>query len=85
MTSESTPTSPGSTPKQSILEKSLKQMTTLGVKVAYTELDMRLNTPVTAKKLKVQTEAYARIVRSCMTNEKCEGITLWVCSALLSC
>ena len=54
-------------------------MTTLGVNVAYTELDMRLNTPATAEKLKVQAEAYARVVRSCIAVEKCEGITLWVC------
>jgi len=77
MTSESTPTSEAITPSQATLEKALKQMTSQGLYVAYTELDMRLNTPATPAKIAVQAEAYARIVRSCIAVEKCEGITLW--------
>jgi hypothetical protein len=41
-------------------------------------LDVRMNTPVTPEKQAVQAEAYARVVRSCMAVEKCEGITIWV-------
>jgi endo-1,4-beta-xylanase len=79
LTSEATPTSPGATPAQSVLEAALRQITSLGLYVAYTELDVRMNTPATAEKLKVHAAAYDRVVRSCMTFEKCEGITLWVC------
>jgi endo-1,4-beta-xylanase len=78
LTSEATPTSPGSTPAQDVLEKALRKMTDQGVYVAYTELDVRLNTPTTPEKLRVQAAAYDRVTRSCLAVEKCEGITLWV-------
>ncbi|EHK99093.1 putative endo-1,4-beta-xylanase [Glarea lozoyensis 74030] len=77
LTSESTPTSAAVTPDQGVLEAALKKMTVQGVNVAYTELDVRMNTPVTPAKQAAQAEAYARVVRSCMAVEKCEGITIW--------
>lgn len=55
-------------------------MTSQGVSVVYTELDMRMNTPATPEKLAVQAAAYARVVASCIAVEKCEGITIWVCA-----
>jgi len=52
-------------------------MTSRGVDVAYTELDIRMITPATPAKLAVQAAAYDRVTRSCMTNARCIGITLW--------
>ncbi|KAH6695483.1 glycoside hydrolase superfamily [Plectosphaerella plurivora] len=77
LVSESTPTQGTPTPDQSVLDASLRQFTDLGVDVEYTEVDIRLNTPATPEKLAVQAEAYDRVTRSCMDNERCIGLTLW--------
>lgn len=79
MTSEATGTQPVPTPSQDVLEGVLKLYTDLGVEVAYTELDVRMDTPSTPEKLAVQADAYARLVGSCMTTPKCVGFTLWGC------
>lgn len=80
LVSEPTGTQKTPTPSQETLEKTLKMYTDLGVDVAYTELDIRMNTPATQAKLKVQADAYGRVFGSCMANPRCVGITLWVSS-----
>ncbi|TPX17564.1 uncharacterized protein E0L32_012127 [Thyridium curvatum] len=77
LVSEPTGTQKTPTPSQETLEKTLKMYTDLGVDVAYTELDIRMNTPATQAKLKVQADAYGRVFGSCMANPRCVGITLW--------
>lgn len=76
---EPTPTQEDPTPSQETLEKNLRLFTELGVDVAYTEIDIRMVTPATEKKLQTQGEIYARVVRACLAVERCVGITLWVC------
>lgn len=79
LTSEATASSGGGvTPDTNTLTKVLKGFTDLGVEVAYTELDVRFTVPVTEAKLKVQADAYARVVQSCINIKKCVGITIWV-------
>jgi endo-1,4-beta-xylanase len=53
LASETTPTSGGPAPDQKTLEAALRATADLGVDVAYTELDVRFNTPATPEKLAV--------------------------------
>jgi endo-1,4-beta-xylanase len=79
LTSEGTASSGGAVaPDTATLTRVLKLYTDLGVEVAYTELDVRFTTPVTAAKLQAQADAYARVTQSCINVKKCVGITLWV-------
>ncbi|THY54026.1 endo-1,4-beta-xylanase [Aureobasidium pullulans] len=78
LTSEATASSGGGvTPDKNTLTKVLKGFADLGVEVAYTELDVRFTVPVTEAKLKVQADAYASVVQSCINIKKCVGITIW--------
>lgn len=78
LVTEKTNTQSTPTPSTEVLTKVLKDYADLGVDVAYTEVDIRMNTPSTADKLKVQADAYARVAQSCINVERCVGITLWV-------
>jgi endo-1,4-beta-xylanase len=80
MTSESTPTQNTPTPSRANLAAVLNSFTKLNVDVAYTELDIRLNTPANQQKLQANAAAYARMVGSCMDVQRCVGITVWVCT-----
>lgn len=77
MVSESTKTQSVVTPSTEVLTKVLQDYADLNVDVAYTELDIRMNTPSNTNKLQVQAEAYARMAQSCINVERCVGITLW--------
>jgi endo-1,4-beta-xylanase len=78
LTTEKTNTQSIPTPTTEVLTKVLQDYADLGVDVAYTELDIRMNTPSNANKLQVQAAAYARVAQSCINVERCVGITLWV-------
>lgn len=78
LTSEGTPSSGGGVaPSREALAATLQSVVDLGVVVAYTELDVRFNLPVTAEKLAVQATVYNNVVRACMDVKKCVGITVW--------
>ncbi|KAF2622107.1 glycoside hydrolase family 10 protein [Macroventuria anomochaeta] len=77
LASESTPTAPGAVPDQATLEAALKATANEGVDVVYTEIDVRMNTPATPEKLKVQADAWERIARSCIAVKRCVGMTVW--------
>ncbi|KAF1923972.1 glycoside hydrolase family 10 protein [Didymella exigua CBS 183.55] len=77
LASEATPTAPGAVPDQATLEAALGATADLGVNVAYTEIDVRMNTPATPEKLQVQAAAYERIARSCLAVKRCVGMTVW--------
>ncbi|KAF1996030.1 glycoside hydrolase family 10 protein [Amniculicola lignicola CBS 123094] len=77
LVTEKTPTQTESTPSVEVLTKVLKDYADLGVDSAYTELDIRMNTPSNANKLNVQAAAYGRVAQSCINVERCVGITLW--------
>ncbi|PKS11252.1 hypothetical protein jhhlp_003013 [Lomentospora prolificans] len=48
-----------------------------GVEVAYTELDVRLETPANATNLEWQSNVYRDSVAACVQSEACVGLTLW--------
>lgn len=75
---EKTNTQDVPTPSTEVLTASLKAMTDLGVDVAYTEIDIRMNVPSNAAKLQAQAQAYARVAQSCMNVPRCVGMTIWV-------
>ena len=58
----------------------------LGVDIAITELDIRMNTPSDATKLTQQAADYKKVVSACVGIPRCVGITVWdytdVCSSL---
>ncbi|CAI6298485.1 unnamed protein product [Periconia digitata] len=76
-TQEATPTAPGPLPEQPDLIEALEKTASLGVEVAYTEIDIRMNTPATAEKLEVQAGIYERVAGACLAVESCIGMTVW--------
>lgn len=70
MVSESTETQSTPTPSQEILAGALRMFTDLGVDVAYTEVDIRMNTPATPEKLEEHAAAYGRMMGACMEVER---------------
>ncbi|EAW06989.1 putative endo-1,4-beta-xylanase [Aspergillus clavatus NRRL 1] len=67
----------GSTPSQSDLTTTLKGYTSLGVEVAYTELDIRMQMPSSSAKLAQQSADYQSVAAACVTTPGCIGITIW--------
>ncbi|KAH6635743.1 glycoside hydrolase superfamily [Chaetomium tenue] len=55
----------------------IKGFTKLGVEVALTELDIRLQTPATPENLELQKHAYKNIVGACVQVCGCVGVTIW--------
>lgn len=55
----------------------LARFAALGVKVALTELDLRLPVPTKPVYLERQAKIYARAVRACVRQPACTGITVW--------
>ncbi|KAM7188571.1 endo-1,4-beta-xylanase D [Rhypophila sp. PSN 637] len=49
----------------------------LGVEVALTELDVRLQTPYNATNLALQKRSYKNIVGACVQVKECIGVTIW--------
>ncbi|KAK0631162.1 glycoside hydrolase superfamily [Bombardia bombarda] len=55
----------------------IKGFASLGVEVALTELDIRLQTPATAANLALQKTAYKNVVGACVQVKGCVGVTIW--------
>ncbi|KAL6708295.1 hypothetical protein ACN47E_003219 [Coniothyrium glycines] len=77
LASEATASAPGAAPDQKTLEAALHATADLGVDVAYTEIDLRMNVPSTPAKLQAQADAYERVAKSCLAVRKCVGMTVW--------
>ncbi|KAK1147529.1 hypothetical protein N8T08_000871 [Aspergillus melleus] len=67
----------GNTPGKNDLASTLKTYTALGVEVAYTEIDVRMETPATDAKLAQQSTDYQNLVQACVETSKCVGFTIW--------
>ncbi|KAK3943881.1 glycoside hydrolase superfamily [Diplogelasinospora grovesii] len=69
----------GGTPSIDRQISNMQSFAELGVEVAITELDIRLNLlpPVTAANLAQQKRDYKTTVGACMQVEKCVGVTVW--------
>ncbi|MEU7839561.1 endo-1,4-beta-xylanase [Micromonospora sp. NPDC049114] len=55
----------------------LRRFAALGVSVAITELDVRIQLPVSTEKLLDQALLYQHMLRACLAVSTCESITLW--------
>jgi endo-1,4-beta-xylanase len=67
----------GQVPSYTQYQSNLKAFTDLGVDVAYTELDIRMNLPSDSGKLNQQATDYGNVVKACALTPKCLGITTW--------
>lgn len=70
MVTESTPTQETPTPSQDVLAAALRMFTDLDVDVAYTEVDIRMNTPSNAQKMQEHADAFGRMMGACMEVER---------------
>lgn len=61
----------------STLQANIQRFADLGVDVAVTELDIRMQTPSTAAKLTQQGADYTTVVKACLAVTRCKGITGW--------
>jgi endo-1,4-beta-xylanase len=61
----------------SSLQSNLQRFANLGVDVAITELDDRIQLPAGSSQLTQQANEYAAVVRACLAVSRCVGITQW--------
>jgi endo-1,4-beta-xylanase len=67
----------GETPTLADQLENIKLFTDMGIEVAYTELDVRLEEPETPENLEQQKLDYMTTVEACMQSKKCIGMTVW--------
>ncbi|OKK04955.1 endo-1,4-beta-xylanase [Streptomyces sp. CB03234] len=61
----------------STLQANIQRFADLGVDVAITELDVRMQLPATDAKLTQQAADYSAVVKACLAVSRCVGITGW--------
>ncbi|SFS71084.1 endo-1,4-beta-xylanase [Streptomyces sp. ok210] len=59
------------------MQQNLKRFADLGLDVAVTELDVRMQLPADAAKLATQATYYRNVVEACLAVARCVGITVW--------
>jgi endo-1,4-beta-xylanase len=59
------------------MQQNLQRFADLGLDVAVTELDVRMELPSDSAKLTTQAAYYQRVVEACLAVERCAGITVW--------
>ncbi|MFJ4624208.1 endo-1,4-beta-xylanase [Streptomyces sp. NPDC088812] len=59
------------------LEENLRRFARLGLDTALTEVDVRMQLPVTEEKLARQAEWYGDLTEACLAVRRCAGITVW--------
>ncbi|KAL2826208.1 glycoside hydrolase superfamily [Aspergillus cavernicola] len=67
----------GTVPGKSSLVSVLQSFTALGVEVAYTEVDVRIQLPTSATTLAQQSTDFQNLVQSCVETIGCVGFTIW--------
>src|SRR5690349_12089894 len=67
----------GQTPSLKEQTDNLRDFTALGIEVAQTELDIRLDLPTNATNLAQQSIDYANTVGACVAVKGCVGTTIW--------
>jgi endo-1,4-beta-xylanase len=55
----------------------MERFAALGLDVAITELDIRMQLPSDAQKLAQQAKDYAAVAKACQAVSRCVGITFW--------
>ncbi|MFJ5776702.1 endo-1,4-beta-xylanase [Streptomyces sp. NPDC093094] len=61
----------------SSLQQNIQRFADLGVDVAITELDVRMQLPSTAAKLTQQAADYKAVMDACVAVSRCTGVTVW--------
>ncbi|KAF5334746.1 hypothetical protein D9611_012968 [Ephemerocybe angulata] len=59
------------------IRENFQRFADLGVDIAVTELDIRMELPVTPEKLEQQKKDYATVIRACKAVRRCVGVTIW--------
>ncbi|KAK7457786.1 hypothetical protein VKT23_010125 [Stygiomarasmius scandens] len=59
------------------IQTTLENFAALGVEVAFTELDIRMNLPATQAQLNQQQKDYQTVAAACRNVSKCVGMTTW--------
>ncbi|WP_200300769.1 endo-1,4-beta-xylanase [Streptomyces adelaidensis] len=59
------------------LQQNIQRFADLGVDVALTELDIRMQLPATEAKLAQQRTEYETVVKACVAVTRCTGVTVW--------
>ncbi|MDL4814268.1 endo-1,4-beta-xylanase [Actinomadura opuntiae] len=59
------------------LQQNLQRFADLGVDVAITELDVRMQLPADSTKLATQATWYSDVTKACLAVSRCAGITIW--------
>jgi endo-1,4-beta-xylanase len=61
----------------STLQQNIQRFADLGLDVAITELDIRMQLPATEAKLAQQRTEYEAVVKACVAVTRCTGLTVW--------
>ncbi|MFF7867206.1 endo-1,4-beta-xylanase [Streptomyces qaidamensis] len=61
----------------STLQQNIQRFADLGVDVAITELDIRMQLPATQAKLAQQAADYKAVMNACVAVARCTGVTVW--------
>ena len=67
----------GNVPSEEVLKATLDRFYELDLEVKFTEVDIRIEKPVTAEKLEQQAEEYVRIIKVALEHPACNGVLLW--------
>ena len=59
------------------LQANMQRFANLGLDVAVTELDDRIQLPASSANLQQQATDYANVVKDCLTVSRCVGVTQW--------
>ncbi len=59
------------------LRQNMQRFADLGVDVAITELDVRMQLPVNSQKEATQSQYYANVIDACLAVDRCVGVTVW--------
>jgi endo-1,4-beta-xylanase len=59
------------------MQANMQRFANLGLDVAVTELDVRINLPSTAANLQTQATNFAAVVKDCLGVTRCVGVTQW--------
>jgi endo-1,4-beta-xylanase len=61
----------------SSLQANMQRFANLGVQVAITELDDRIQLPASSQNLQQQATEFSNVVRACLSISSCPGVTQW--------
>jgi endo-1,4-beta-xylanase len=67
----------GWSPKPEELAENMRKIAGLGLMVHITEMDVRIEEPVTVDELDQQAQIYAEILQTCLEATNCSGFTMW--------